>query len=234
MANATTVTGTTIGARSSAYKAVPEHATSAISSGLDRFFGTPTSTGVLSRENSASSADGEWEVIAAERRHKARGSEEDRREPDEYLEEPLETFSRTERVDGIEQRVVFDLLAYWQVRTIPPTPPVAILTSPQHAEKKFPNLFYLAMDVLPAQASSAPCERLFSSGKETCTARRNRIRPKLMEALQALKLSSRTGSLNLTAHLLDGFCPQEDNVLEACEVIEAVCDMEADSPHRTR
>lgn len=85
------------------------------------------------------------------------------------------------------------------------------------------------MDVLPAQASSVPCERLFSSGKETCTARRNRIQPKLMEALQALKLSSRTSSLNLTEHLSDGYCPQEENVLEPCEVLEAVCDMEADS-----
>jgi hypothetical protein len=36
-------------------------------------------------------------------------------ELDEYLEEPLETFSRIERVDGIEQVVVFDALTYWQV-----------------------------------------------------------------------------------------------------------------------
>ena len=40
-------------------------------------------------------------------------------------------------------------------------------------------------DDKPAQASSVPCERLFSSGKETCTARRNRLQPHLMEALQA-------------------------------------------------
>ena len=124
MANSTAAPGNITGAQSSAYKAVPERSTSAISSGLDRFFNTPTSTGLLSRENSASSADErwlEWEAITAEKRHKARGLEEVRRELDEYLEEPLETFSRTERVDGIEQRVVFDLLAYWQVCTIPST-----------------------------------------------------------------------------------------------------------------
>lgn len=85
------------------------------------------------------------------------------------------------------------------------------------------------MDVLPTQASSVPCERLFLSGKETYTARRNRIQPKLMEALQALKLSSRNGSLNLTEHLLDRFCPLEDNLLEVCEVLEAVYDMEGAS-----
>lgn len=100
-----------------------------------------------------------------------------------------------------------------------------ILTSPQGAEKLYPNLFRLAVGVLPAQASSVPCERLFSSGKETCTARRNRIQPKLMEALQALKLSSRDSILNLTEQLPDGFHPLEDNVLEVCEILEAVCNV---------
>ena len=33
------------------------------------------------------------------------------------------------------------------------------------AEERFPNLFRLTMDVLPAQASTVPCARLFSSGK---------------------------------------------------------------------
>ena len=121
MANSTATAGSIIGARSSAYKAAPERSTSAISSGLDHFFSAPTSTGLLSHENSASSADErwpEWEAITTEKRHKARGLEEVCRELDEYLEEPLESFSRTEQVDGIEQRVVFDLLAYWQVCTI--------------------------------------------------------------------------------------------------------------------
>ena len=84
------------------------------------------------------------------------------------------------------------------------------------------------MDVLPAQASSVPCERLFSSGKETCTARRNRLQPHLMEALQALKLSSRNNSLNLTEQLSDEFYPLED-VLELHEALETVCDMEGGS-----
>ena len=43
------------------------------------------------------------------------------------------------------------------------------------------------MDYLPIQASSVPCERVFSSSAETDTKKRNRIGPTLMEALQMLK-----------------------------------------------
>jgi hypothetical protein len=49
------------------------------------------------------------------------------------------------------------------------------------------------MDILPIQASSVPCERVFSSSKETVTARRNSLNPKLMEALQLLKFSTKQG-----------------------------------------
>ena len=43
------------------------------------------------------------------------------------------------------------------------------------------------MDYLPVQASAVPSERVFSSSAQTDTARRNRINPLLMEALQMLK-----------------------------------------------
>lgn len=49
------------------------------------------------------------------------------------------------------------------------------------------------MDILPIQASSVPCERVFSSSKETVTARRNLLSPKTMEALQLLKFSTKQG-----------------------------------------
>jgi hypothetical protein len=48
-------------------------------------------------------------------------------------------------------------------------------------------MFPVALDVLPVQASAVPCERLFSSSKETCTDCRNCILPKLLEALQVRK-----------------------------------------------
>ena len=43
------------------------------------------------------------------------------------------------------------------------------------------------MDLLPAQATSVPCERVFSASKETTTARRSHLKPKIMEATQILK-----------------------------------------------
>jgi len=60
----------------------------------------------------------------------------------------------------------------------------------------------LAMDVLAIQGSSVPCERVFSSGKETMSARRNRIKYDLMEALQMLKFSiNHDNQLTFTAGL---------------------------------
>jgi hypothetical protein len=60
----------------------------------------------------------------------------------------------------------------------------------------FPTLFQMAMDYLPIQASSVPCERIFSSSAETDTKKRNRISPLLMEALQMLKFHLKKDRLN--------------------------------------
>ena len=49
------------------------------------------------------------------------------------------------------------------------------------------------------QATSVPCERVFSSSKETDTAKRNRINPALMEALQLLKFWLKKERLSFTA-----------------------------------
>ena len=49
------------------------------------------------------------------------------------------------------------------------------------------------MDILPVQAFSVPCERVFSSSKETITARRNSLSPQLVEALQLLKFLTKQG-----------------------------------------
>ena len=49
------------------------------------------------------------------------------------------------------------------------------------------------MDIIPIPGSAMPCERVFSSAKETVTPHRNRIKPELMEALQLLKFSAKHG-----------------------------------------
>lgn len=63
----------------------------------------------------------------------------------------------------------------------------------QANQHRYPTIFALAMDIIPVQGSAVPCERVFSSGAETDTRRRNRISHELMEALQMLKFSLKRG-----------------------------------------
>lgn len=66
------------------------------------------------------------------------------------------------------------------------------------------------MDYLPIQASSVPCEHVFSSAGETDTKKHNRISPPLMEALQILKFIYKKDRLNFTA----GFKTIDEPVIE--------------------
>jgi len=77
-----------------------------------------------------------------------------------------------------------------------------VITLLKEYQQHYPTIFALAMDVLPIQASAVPCERVFSSAKETMAPRRSRIAPNLMEALQLLKFTLRNGgSLDFTSGL---------------------------------
>lgn len=72
------------------------------------------------------------------------------------------------------------------------------------------------MDILPIQVSSVPCERVFSSAKETITPRRNRMGPDTMEACQVHKFSLHAHDgldLDFTSH----FAPM--SVLEEMELL---------------
>ena len=71
------------------------------------------------------------------------------------------------------------------------------------------------MDVLPAQASSVPCERVFSSSKETCALRRNSLSPRLLEALQVLKFKYKQEGLSFTSDLIAK--PQDYSITELTE-----------------
>ncbi|KIK32819.1 hypothetical protein CY34DRAFT_100710 [Suillus luteus UH-Slu-Lm8-n1] len=58
------------------------------------------------------------------------------------------------------------------------------------------------MDVLPAQASSVPSERIFSSSKATGTLRRSNLSPATLEALQVLNFIYKQNHLNFTEDLV--------------------------------
>ncbi|CUA67706.1 Vacuolar protein sorting-associated protein 13a [Schizosaccharomyces pombe 972h-] [Rhizoctonia solani] len=111
--------------------------------------------------------------------------------------------------------------------------PLPLLTDPKNPLKKenmnmvefwkrngevLPLIHRMAMDVLPAQASSVSSERVFSSSKLTCTRERNRISAELVEALQVLKHSVRQHrSPDLYPRLLDlteRIAPLGDDVVE--------------------
>ncbi|KAG6903295.1 hypothetical protein DXG01_000600, partial [Tephrocybe rancida] len=53
--------------------------------------------------------------------------------------------------------------------------------------KMYPTFARMALDVLPCQASSVPCERIFSSSKLTATDHRARLGSEMFEKLQILK-----------------------------------------------
>jgi hAT family C-terminal dimerisation region len=66
----------------------------------------------------------------------------------------------------------------------------------------YPLLWKVARDILPAQASAVPCERVFSSSKQTTTQQRNSINPGLMEKLQIIKFGLRVDRLDFTDDIL--------------------------------
>ncbi|OJT10844.1 hypothetical protein TRAPUB_12620 [Trametes pubescens] len=71
--------------------------------------------------------------------------------------------------EGLSSQDV-DLLTYWDTHS-----------------KTFPDLFRVALDILPVPASSVASERVFSSSKETDTLRRTGLDAAMMEILQVLK-----------------------------------------------
>jgi hypothetical protein len=88
----------------------------------------------------------------------------------------------------------------------------------QTHSKIYPTLARIALDVLPVQASSVPCERLFSAGKEIADDRRARLGAERFEELQMLKFSWRDSQVDHSIlnsleveHIMDEF----ERMLEA-------------------
>lgn len=90
-------------------------------------------------------------------------------------------------IDDDERLEGFDLVGYWDAS-------VRFLKIRLFCQtrRRFPFIFKVACDILPCQASAVPCERVFSSSKETDTLRRNHLSPKTMEYLQILKYRIRS------------------------------------------
>lgn len=65
-------------------------------------------------------------------------------------------------------------------------------------EHDYKLMFHVSLDILPIQASSVPCERVFSSAKETFPLRRSNLSAELFEALQILKFSIKQQRLTFT------------------------------------
>ena len=78
------------------------------------------------------------------------------------------------------------LVCFWQVCTSIINS-LVLMFYLQVSRSAYPTLFRIVMDYLPIQASSIPCERVFSSSTETMTKHRNHISLVLMEALQMTK-----------------------------------------------
>ncbi len=78
-------------------------------------------------------------------------------------------------------------------------------------------LFSITMDYLPVQATSVPCECIFSSAKDTDTAKQNQISPVLMETLQMLKHMLKKEHLNF----MKGWLTEEAAMGEDCGVSKA-------------
>ena len=80
-----------------------------------------------------------------------------------------------------------DILRFWAVSFYYTWGWMLPIQMIQVNRSKFLTLYAIAMDYLPIQALSVPCEWVFSSAKETDTLKHNQIHPMLIEALQMLK-----------------------------------------------
>jgi hypothetical protein len=83
----------------------------------------------------------------------------------------------------------------------------------------YPTLARIALDVLPCQASSVPCERLFSASKQTADTRRASLGAKRFEELQVMKFAWRNNVVDLAAWNSGQI--EEVDLDEYCEMLEA-------------
>jgi hypothetical protein len=94
--------------------------------------------------------------------------------------------SELRRYLGTMQRDVTkdtDIVEWWQVRLNPLKCFSTLIIILQDNAKLYPTLARIALDVLPSQASSVPCERVFSGSKQIATDRQACLSPAVCEEL---------------------------------------------------
>ena len=94
-----------------------------------------------------------------------------------------------------------DLVEWWQVSSSPFCPRnISFLIVPrQNNAKLYPTLARIALDVLPSQESSVPCERLFSGNKQIATDRRARLGAAIFEELVVMGSAWRSDIYDIAA-----------------------------------
>lgn len=98
--------------------------------------------------------------------------------------------SELRRYLGVVQRDVkkdTDLVKWWQVSDLFISYSSLTVNSLQDHAQLFPTLARIALDVLPSQASSVACERIFSGSKQIATDRRSRLGQVIFEKLVIMK-----------------------------------------------
>ncbi|KAF4617427.1 hypothetical protein D9613_006423 [Agrocybe pediades] len=118
------------------------------------------------------------------------------------------------RADEKDKKAVVDELQRYLDEGLVTGDELSGLSLTRFWQYQFPALYHVALDILTVQASSVPCERAFSSSKETVTMRRNCLSTELMEVLQFLKYTYRQDRLDL----MDGLLSTEEELLRADSV----------------
>lgn len=83
----------------------------------------------------------------------------------------------------------------------------------------FPTLAQIALDILPCQGSSVPCERLFSASKQTADLHQASLGAKWFEELQIMKFAWRKKVSDLAA--CNWAQVEQVELREYCEILEA-------------
>lgn len=112
-----------------------------------------------------------------------------------------------------------DIVQWWQVCSFLKLQLSILLTYSQDHAQLYPTLARIALDVLPCQASSVPCERLFSASKQAADDRRASLGAKRFEELQVMKFAWRRNITDVTAW--NSSQVEEVDLDEYCEMLEA-------------